>query len=210
MSNDKNRLKWLQSLIPSKKSGEEKTSNKAKWMAVAAMLGIGFMLLSDLKDKGEISAVLPQDSSEERNEQTAPVQEDVEAAYEKELTAALEQIAGVSNVTVVVTLEATERKQFEKDTTVKSQETKEQDRKGGTRTVTDQTRDESVVMMKKDGGEVPVILEVKQPDIRGVLIVAEGAENIQVKKWIIESVTRALNVPSHRVAVMPKKPKEDA
>lgn len=210
MSDQKSRFKWLQSLIPSKKSGEEKTANKAKWMAIAAIVGISFMLLSDLKDRKEINAVLPQDSSEEGNEQTVPAPEDFEAAYEKELTAALEQIAGVSNVTVVVTIEASERKVFEKNTAVKTQETKEQDKRGGERTITDQTRDEDLVMVKKDGGEVPVILEMKKPDIRGVLVVAEGAENIQVKKWIIESVTRVLNVPSHRVAVMPKKPKEDA
>ncbi|RJS62471.1 stage III sporulation protein AG [Bacillus sp. PK3_68] len=180
-------------------------------MAIAAIIGISFMLLSDLKDRGEINAVLPQDSSEEEgNEQTAPAKEDFEKIYERELTAALEQIAGVSNVTVVVTIEASERKVFEKNTAVKTQETKEQDKKGGERTITDQTRDENLVMVKKDGGEAPVIQEMKKPDIRGVLVVAEGAENIQVKKWIIESVTRVLNVPSHRVAVMPKKPKEDA
>lgn len=209
MSDRKGRFDWLQSLIPSKKSGEEKTANKAKWMAIAAIIGISFMLLSDLKDREEIKAVLPQDSSEEGNEQTAPEKEDFEAAYERELTAALEQMAGVSNVTVVVTIEASERKIFEKNTAVKTQETKEQDKKGGERIITDQMRDEDLVMVKKDGGEAPVIQEMKKPDIRGVLIVAEGAENIQVKKWIIEAVTRVLNVPSHRVAVMPKKPKED-
>ena len=50
-----------------------------------------------------------------------------------------------------------------------------------------------------------LFLQTKKPEIRGVLVVAKGAENIQVKKWIIEAVTRALDVPSHRVAVMPKK-----
>ncbi|MFK2824327.1 stage III sporulation protein AG [Bacillus sp. B190/17] len=210
MSDHKKRPTWLQSLITAKKSGEEKTSNKAKWMAIAAILGISFMLLSDLKDKGEISAVLPQESSQAAGEQKEPAQDDFKAAYEKELTAALEQIAGVSNVTVVVTIEASERKLYERNTTVKKQETKEQDKKGGERTITDQMQEENLVMVKQDGGEVPVILEMKKPEVRGVLVVAEGAENIQVKKWIIESVTRVLNVPSHRVAVMPKKPKEDA
>jgi stage III sporulation protein AG len=49
------------------------------------------------------------------------------------------------------------------------------------------------------------VVEYQKPAIRGVLVVAKGAENIQVKKWIIEAVTRSLDVPSHRVAVMPKK-----
>jgi len=37
------------------------------------------------------------------------------------------------------------------------------------------------------------------------LIVAKGADNIRIKKEIIDAVTRALDVPSHRVAVMAKK-----
>ena len=35
-------------------------------------------------------------------------------------------------------------------------------------------------------------VETKKPEIRGVLVVAKGADNIQVKKWIIEAVTRVL------------------
>jgi stage III sporulation protein AG len=38
-----------------------------------------------------------------------------------------------------------------------------------------------------------------------VLVVAKGADNIEVKKSIIEAVTRALDIPSHRVAVLAKK-----
>jgi stage III sporulation protein AG len=37
------------------------------------------------------------------------------------------------------------------------------------------------------------------------LVVAKGADNLQIKKWIVEAVTRVLNVPSYRVAVLPKK-----
>jgi stage III sporulation protein AG len=38
-----------------------------------------------------------------------------------------------------------------------------------------------------------------------VLIVAKGADDVRVKKEIIEAVTRVLDVPSHRVAVSAKK-----
>ncbi|WP_232713412.1 stage III sporulation protein AG [Bacillus xiapuensis] len=212
MSDRKNRMEWLQSLFPSKKNGGEKGVQRAKWLVIVAILGIGFMFISDLKDQGGIPAVnLQQDSSgTKENKPLQPSSKDFETAYEKELQSALEQMAGVSNVTVVVNIEASEKKVLEKNTAVKSQETKEKDQKGGERVVTDQTREEDLVMVKEADGDVPVILEMKRPEIRGVLVVAEGVENIQVKKWVIESVTRVLNVPSHRVAVMPKKPREDA
>ncbi|WP_232726081.1 stage III sporulation protein AG [Bacillus sp. FJAT-42315] len=216
MSDRKNLLERLQSLIPSKKSGEEKTANKAKWMVIVAILGMGMMLFSDLKERGDIP-VINQDhqanSEEASGQKNSPIQpstSDYEQEYEKKLQSALEEMAGVSNVTVVVNIEASEQKVLEKNTAVKSQETKEIDKKGGERTVIDQTREEELVMMKEEHGDAPVILEMKKPEIRGVLVVAEGVENIQVKKWVIESVTRVLHVPSHRVAVMPKKPKEEA
>lgn len=212
MSDKKSRSGWLQSLFSSKETEEKQEkplNNKTKWMMIAVVLGISFMFLSDWQGKKEIETVLPGEASEAASEQTQPPPEDFEAAYEEDLKEALEQIAGVSNVSVVVTVEASEKKVLEKNTAVKAQETKEEDTKGGERTVRDQTQDEELVTVKKGDGEEPVVLEVKKPDIRGVLVVAEGAENIQVKKWIIESVTRALNVPSHRVAVMPRKPKED-
>lgn len=43
-----------------------------------------------------------------------------------------------------------------------------------------------------------------KPKIVGVLVVAKGAEDIKVKTMIVEAVTRALDVPSHRVSVQPK------
>lgn len=60
-------------------------------------------------------------------------------------------------------------------------------------------------MVQKGETDEPLVVETMKPKIRGVLVVAEGAENIEVKKWIIEAVTRVLDVPSYRVAVMPKK-----
>ncbi|MGM7635520.1 stage III sporulation protein AG [Bacillus sp. Hm123] len=216
MSDRKNLLERLQSLIPSKKSGEEKSTNKAKWMVIVAILGMGMMLFSDLKERGDIPVINQghqtngEEASEQKNSSIQSSTSDYEQEYEKKLQSALEEMAGVSNVTVVVNIEASEQRVLEKNTAVKSQETKEMDKKGGERTVIDQTREEELVMMKEEHGDAPVILEMKKPEIRGVLVVAEGVENIQVKKWVIESVTRVLHVPSHRVAVMPKKPKEEA
>jgi stage III sporulation protein AG len=37
-----------------------------------------------------------------------------------------------------------------------------------------------------------------------VLIVAKGAENLQVKAAIIEAVQRVLDVPIYKIAVLPK------
>ena len=75
----------------------------------------------------------------------------------------------------------------------------------GERKVEDFSTDEKVVIIREGDKEVPLVQQTKKPTIRGVLIVAKGADNISIKKEIVEAVTRVLDVPSHRVAVSAKK-----
>ena len=79
------------------------------------------------------------------------------------------------------------------------------DQQGGERKVLDQSEEEQLVIIREGDKEVPIVLETKKPQVRGVLVVAKGAENVQIEKRIIESVTKLLDVPSHRVSVMPRK-----
>lgn len=128
-----------------------------------------------------------------------------EERYEKELKAALEAIEGVEDVTVVVNLDSTELKLFEKKRSTQQQTTEESDKEGGKRTIENQSTNEEVIIIRNGDEETPLVVATKKPDIRGVLVVAKGADNLQIKKWIVEAVTRVLNVPSYRVAVLPKK-----
>lgn len=102
-------------------------------------------------------------------------------------------------------VDATSLKVYEKNKSNKNTTTEETDKEGGTRSVTDQTSEEEIVMIKNGDKETPVVVQTKKPDIRGVLVVAQGVDNVQIKQTIIEAVTRVLDVPSHRVAVAPKK-----
>lgn len=44
-----------------------------------------------------------------------------------------------------------------------------------------------------------------KPRVRGVLVVAKGADNIQVKAWITEAVQKVLDVPAYKISILPKK-----
>lgn len=129
----------------------------------------------------------------------------IEKAYESELKETLETMNGVSNVSVIVNVDSTEEKVYEKNAVSQHQITEETDRDGGERKVEDFSTDEKVVIIREGDKEVPLVQQTKKPTIRGVLIVAKGADNISIKKEIVEAVTRVLDVPSHRVAVSAKK-----
>ncbi|MBE3563195.1 MAG: stage III sporulation protein AG [Hydrogenibacillus schlegelii] len=142
-------------------------------------------------------------------EAVAPATEETMAAYEARyaamLTEVLEQVLGVGRVTVMVNLDSTEERVYEKNTRTSRQETVESDAQGGRRTIGDATVDEEVVRLAQGGGEAPVVVKTLKPRVRGVVVVAEGAESGAVRAWITDVVSRALDVPPHRVAVVPKK-----
>lgn len=213
MDQEKGPISWLKRLF----SKEGKPDKKYQYLIIVLLFGAAIMIVSNslMKDNNPDSSIPVLSSSDDAEEEIETfgksksagndVISDYEDRYENQLKEALEGIAGVSDVMVVVNVDNTERTVLEKNTITRSQTTDETDREGGERKVEDQSQDSQVVIIRDGEKEVPIVLETKKPEIRGVLVVAKGADNIQVKKWIIESVTKLLDVPSHRVSVMPKK-----
>lgn len=217
MDKDKGPISWFKKLLAN--GNFEKKTGKYQYLILVLLIGAAIMLISNILFQGNESksdlAVFNNnketDSSEEvpafgqKSSKQKDMISNYEEAYENQLKEALEGIQGVSDVTVVVNVDSTEKSVLEKNTNTQTQTTDEIDREGGKRKVEDSSKEDTLVIIRNGEKEEPIIIETKKPAIRGVLIVAKGADNIQVKKWIIEAVTRALDVPSHRVAVMPKK-----
>ncbi|WNS74184.1 stage III sporulation protein AG [Bacillus sp. DTU_2020_1000418_1_SI_GHA_SEK_038] len=220
MDKDKGPLTLLKKWL-SKDDQPDKKPGKYQYLLLVLLFGAAIMLISNMffNDKSSNSNIPVMNNNQKTNEeedipafgQKQKAGNDMIAAYERayeaQLKEALDTIVGVDDVTVVVNVDATEAKVLEKNRTSKTQVTDETDREGGKRNVEDISNEEHLVITRRGEEEVPIVLETKKPKIRGVLVVAKGAENITVKGWIIEAVTRALDVPSHRVAVMPKKTK---
>jgi len=211
-------LQFLKRLFssPSKEGGEGEPRKKMPFSYVVALLlaGVALMVVGHFAKSGEDvpetpSARQPEAPSEPAFLAGKETKEKVIAAYEeryeKELKAALETIEGVDDVTVVVNIDSTELKLFEKKRSTQKQTTEESDKEGGKRTIENESTNEEVIIIRNGDEETPLVVATKKPDIRGVLVVAKGADNLQIKKWIVEAVTRVLNVPSYRVAVLPKK-----
>ncbi|MDQ1145111.1 stage III sporulation protein AG [Bacillus sp. SORGH_AS 510] len=216
MDNNQGPFSWLKKILKLDEKSEKKP-NKYQYMILVLCVGAALMLVGNIVLKPNTTpAEVPASSN------TKVAAEDVpafglkkgsgnkaiaayEEKYEDQLKKALQDMLGVNDVTVVVNIDSTDKKVLEKNRVTKSQTTDETDRDGGQRKVQESSTDEQLVIVRDGENEGPIVVETKKPEIRGVLVVAKGADNIQVKKWIVEAVTRALGVPSHRVAVMPKK-----
>lgn len=193
-----------------------------KYVFILLSVGILLMIIGSVINSPEEPTNLPAFQTNENDEEEgdaeaaftssnkqkdASTMTEYEALYEEQLEKALEQIIGVSDVSVVVNLAESEETVFEKNENIKEQMTEETDREGGTRGVQDKTRESEVVIIRNGDKEEPLIKKTEKPNIRGVLIVARGVENVEVKSWVVEAVSRVLDVPPHRVSVLPKKSK---
>jgi stage III sporulation protein AG len=191
---------------------ENKKGKKFQYFLIVLLLGVAFMLISDLW-KDEPSVAVDQNLQEDEKEgipafgtkQTKDSSmRGYEDQYENQLKEALDQIVGVSEALVVVNVEASEQKVYEKNETKQSQHTNEEDKEGGKRSIEEKSSEDQIVIIQDGENEVPVIRETRKPKVSGVLVVAKGADNIHIKNMILESVTRVLDVPVHRVSVQPK------
>jgi stage III sporulation protein AG len=127
-----------------------------------------------------------------------------EQRYEKELEEVLTKIVGVEDVSVIVNLNSTVEEVLQVDKRESRQVTTETDKNGGKRSVTQDTEDQKTAYYRSENGEKPVVIKKLKPQVRGVLVVARGVENLKVKAIVIEAVQRTLDVPVHRISVLPK------
>lgn len=215
MDNNQGPFSWLKKWL--KNDGQpEKKIGKNQYLILILCLGAAFMLISNFLFKSDASpSAIP--TAKTNNQPTSDVPAfglskgsgnkeitDYEKSYESQLKKALEEMLGVNDVIVVVTIDSTDKQILEKNKSTKTQTTEETDTQGGQRKVQDSETNEQLVITRNGEKEVPIVVETKKPEIRSVLVVARGADNIQIKKLIVEAVTKGLGVPSYRVAVMPK------
>lgn len=190
-----------------------------RWLLIVAGVGGIFMILNSFLHVQEVepyssqTSLLQPDESQEEGEDVAAFQQGArdskfaayESSYEDSLKEILQKIVGVGEVDVLVTIESTEEIIVERDMNESQQETNERDQEGATRHVTQTTRSGQIVLYTESGNQAPIVRKTIKPSIRGVFIVAEGAENVTVKKMIIEAVERGLGVPAHRISIAPRK-----
>lgn len=129
---------------------------------------------------------------------------------EKELEGRLERIlsavAGAGEVRVTVTLAAGAESVFAQNVNKQDRTVEEKDQSGGNRMTTESNEQGIVVFPQgmSEGKEEAVVIKTKRPEIAGVLVLAEGARNPELREEIAEAVRTVLDIPPHKVTVMPK------
>lgn len=125
--------------------------------------------------------------------------EDYSEVLEKKLEYILSQISGVGKVKVMITLEDTSEKIPATNTTKNQETSKEEDSQGGSREILREDSS-SQIITKGSEGDLIVLKELK-PEVKGVIVVAEGAENLEVQEKLYNAVKTVLAVPGNKVEI---------
>ncbi|WP_227395182.1 hypothetical protein [Jeotgalibacillus aurantiacus] len=170
-----------------------------KWPLILLLLIIGLILVLQGREPSEQEVTtIPVSETEEEFEQIKKLENEAE----KRLEAMLKKALGTNKVEVMVTLGTSEKKIFARNET--TQQDQSEDQKEGFSSAADRNSMTSQLVFGNQSQQgAPVLSYIEKPAITGVMIVAENGQEAKVKKQIAEAVSKALDVSSHRVAVIP-------
>jgi len=152
-------------------------------------------------DQNEIG--LSTDGTTNQNNEKKVVYDDYAASLEGKLEDILEKLEGVGKVDVMITFEDSIESVPASNTVKTTEITKEIDSDGGTREIN--REDVNIQMVSNtDDGDLVVLKEVN-PSIKGAIVVAEGAEDLEVMEKLYEAVKTVLGITGNKVQVYSSK-----
>ena len=113
----------------------------------------------------------------------------------------LSKINGAGKVDVLVTYTQTSELIPIYNETVKESLTEETDTSGGVRTIEQKDNNKEVVYTEQSGEKQPITQKVIMPQVEGAIILAEGANNAEVKNNIIQAVEVVTGLSTHKIQV---------
>ncbi len=178
--------------------GKKKTENLLVLLVllIIVVIAINYIWNSDGKKENNVK----QESQSNEIKQVST--ENIKDKTEEKLENILSKISGVGKVRVMITYSVSSSVTPVYDETSKVSNTTENDDSGGTRTITQTENGKQIVYKENsDGSKEPITKNTESPKMEGAIIVAEGAENIEVKTNIIEAVEAATGLATHKIQV---------
>ncbi|GAB6876019.1 stage III sporulation protein AG [Thermaerobacter litoralis] len=177
-------------------------------LAAALVVGVGLLVAGQWRQggPGSVPSMAPvRATAPPATAAAANPLEPMAADLAARLEAILSGVQGAGRVQVEVHLARGPRYQYAANQVSTERRIEEQDSGGGRRTTTEQ-RDERQ-LLRGGGDEQALITEVDAVEIAGVLVVAEGAADPDVRAALTQAVATYLHLPLHRVMVLAGQPK---
>jgi stage III sporulation protein AG len=168
-------------------------------VAIIALIFTSDFLAKDSSAKGNIKK-----TDKDTFVQEGDIFKTEESIIEERLKQILGKIKGSGEVEVMITFDMGSEIVPASNTVEIKDISEEKDAGGGTRTVQSQNVTENIVTSNDNSGTKPLVLKEIKPKVRGVIVVAEGAGDIEVKARLYDAVKTVLQVSGDRVQVYAK------
>lgn len=131
----------------------------------------------------------------------------MEQKLAEKISSTIEQMRGVGKVKVLVTLSSGLKKEYAKDESITKRDSKVTDKQGSVQETTETTENDKLVI---PSNALPVVVMEESPQIAGVLIIAQGATDPQIREEIFTAVKTLLNIETIKINVSPMKEDDEA
>lgn len=165
----------------------KKLTGKKENIWIMVLMGVLLMVVAIPSNSGE-SFLGKKEGGKNQETQLGAYEEDREN-MESRLEELLANVKGAGKVRVMITYKTKGEKEVEKDKQIESDETETEKNKKS---------QESTVF----AGEEPFVYKEYEPEIQGVVVVAQGGDNIQVKKEILEAIKALFDIEAHKIKII--------
>lgn len=173
-------------------------SNKAKLITILGLIGICLIAFSSLlPSKKSLNK-----NKEEKFNSSSKKLDDYVNNLENKIDNMVKQIEGVGNSKVLITMEKGIENVYANSE--KKLSNSNENLSGTPSKRSDIQRD--VVVIDGNEGKQALIITQKEPTVKGVVVVCEGAGNGTVVKNVTDAVSKALNIKCNKVAVIKGNP----
>jgi stage III sporulation protein AG len=177
--------------------------DREKWekAAIIFLLGIFFLLVAT--PASLFSTKTKQDKTETAEEESvAKTSENDEyiEILENKLEQTIAGMEGAGKVQVMITLKDDGEKILDKNEPYESKTEKVKE-DGKESEITSVQSDQETVLVEQDGDTTPFIVQVKYPEIEGVVVVCEGGDDSALALRIKEAVQALFSIDAHKVVV---------
>lgn len=186
------------------REGDKKKPVTFENLVIIVVVGVIIILASGIfsrpggsdKARGEDASKLVSEQ-DSWSQASGLVGEDIIRRLEERLSYLLSQVEGAGKVEVMIYADSSSEMIPAYNDQLDSRSNEESDRVS----VESSERRELAL----SGDNKPVILKVEIPEIKGVVVVAEGADDFLVKQELNKAVCTLLGVPEHRVQILKHK-----
>ncbi|WP_252891219.1 hypothetical protein [Thermoclostridium stercorarium] len=131
--------------------------------------------------------------------------EDELLEFEKRLAEILSEIEGAGTVKVMLTWNSDGEVVHAYNQTEESMVREEYSGNENSGKTDERRLQRELAYMDSGAGRVPVVVQKIKPEVKGVVVVADGADNARVRQDILNALEALLGIPTHRIQVLKRK-----